>query len=123
MAVGINHLRDGEKLHAAGFKIIVQVEADKAKETAPQVTNIYVPREVEEKEAVGAERGVIVEVGALAGKVPGESPEAWGIKVGNIVYFNRYQTHYFKRADGQRYLIIGDRDILAYIDPEETVDV
>lgn len=108
-------LRKNEKPHPAGYNILVEVFTEEEKTDgglAVQATT--------EAEQRGACQGIIRELGALAGKDKGDSPEAWGLKVGNTVYFNRYQGDYYvEEGSSKAYILLLDHNVQMYSDPEE----
>ena len=108
-------LPKGVKVHPAGYNILVEVFTDEEITEgglAVQHTN--------DAEQRGACQGVIREIGLMAGKDKGDSPEAWGLKVGNIVYFNRYVGDYYvEEASSKAYILLLDHNVQMYSDPEE----
>lgn len=116
-------LRPGENPHPAGYRIKVVVdETHKAYETTKGGIIIEKDRGLTEAQLkMGAERGVLTEVGPLAGYTPGESPSSWGLdKIGRHLLFERYEGAYYEQEDGTAFIFLNDRDIIAFIDQEET---
>ena len=101
--------------HPAGFSVLVRVE-DEEEITQGGI----VIQAADEADKRGACRGIVEELGPLAGRDPGDKPENWGAVVGNIVYFDRYQGAYFAIENSpKRYIVIQEKDIQLYVNPKE----
>ncbi len=115
-------LREGEEIHPAGFRIKVEVDIEK-EDYEQSKSGLFIAKDLgfsNDQIKKSAERGVLTEVGPLAGSVPGESLEAWGIdKIGQHVTFTRYEGAYFETLDGRSFILINDRDVLGFIDKDK----
>lgn len=112
----VHMLEQNEIPHPAGFSVLIRVE-DEEEETEGGI----IIQAADEADKRGACRGIVVELGPLAGRDPGDKPENWGAVIGNIVYFDRYQGAYFAVAGTpKRYIVIQEKDIQLYVDPKES---
>ncbi len=111
----VHVLPKGVKVHPAGYRILVEVFTEEeitASGLAVQATT--------EAEQRGACQGIVREIGPLAGKDKGDSPDYWGLKVGNTVYFSRYEGEYYiEEACTRAYILLLDHHIQMFSDPEE----
>ena len=108
-------IKTGETLHPAGFGVLIEVDPDKEAEVSKGGIHLSTGLGAE-RERRGSQRGVVVEVGPLACKEQGHSPEHWGAIVGRTVFFTRYQGKYYKTEDGRAFIIMNDTDIDAFLD-------
>jgi co-chaperonin GroES (HSP10) len=112
----VHMLMKGEKPHVAGFGVLLRVEDEEE-----QTDGGIIIQAADEADKRGACRGIVEQIGPLAGRDPGDKPENWGAQVGNIVYFDRYQGAYFAvESSPRRYIVIQEKDIQLYVDPKET---
>lgn len=114
----LHELLVGEIPHPTGFNLLVSVEVEE--ETTHGGIILKAPDEADKR---GACRGIVKEVGPLAGKDNGDSPENWGAVVGYIVFFDRYQGSYYAvEGSPERYIVIQEKDIQVYVNPKEKED-
>ena len=113
-------VRTGETVHPAGYSIKVKVQGETQRLSDG---GIILKSDLTSQQLMrGAERGEVLEIGPLAGTVPGESAESWGLKIGNTIYFDRYNGFYFEDEEGNGYIFIKENQIIAYIDKEDKID-
>jgi co-chaperonin GroES (HSP10) len=109
-------LYPGEVLHPTGWNVLIRVP-DEGEVTQGGI----LLEEPEEAEKRGACRGYVEDWGPLAGQDRGESLECWGLKKGMIATFERYEGSYYTKIGSTiRYLMLPEKEILGFIDPEET---
>lgn len=86
---------------------------------------IVLPSELVEREHGGRDIGKLVDIGPLAykGFAHAEGPEDWGVKVGDLVEFNRYDGKQPRLAEDNEELknlrIVNDNDIIAVMEEDD----
>ncbi len=118
-----SEIKKGEVVHPAGFNVKVKIEKleSEIKSDGGIITGGYVKEELEgltkQQLVKGSERGVVVELGPLVGKCDGT--QAYGLKEGNTVFFERYDGKYFEDYDGYSYIFLREDLVTAYIERED----
>lgn len=110
-------LENDEVLTPAGFGVLIEIPHVETKSKGGIIT-ISDP-DLEERERRGATRGIVTKIGPLAGRANGHKPEDWGLVIGNVVTFSRYEGNYYQRPDGTTYLMINDTDIDGVVTKQE----
>lgn len=110
------------KAKPLGFYILIELEEVETVSDG----GILLPKDLTDKEQVAESTGRIVSIGPLAyvnwpgcdqeGKKPSE---CWGIKVGDLVEFKKYDGVKTQLADHDNYRYIPDSHIVGVLEGEE----
>ncbi len=109
------------EIKPAGYFVLIEVEP--VEETFAN-SSIVMADDLRKREQGGRDIGTVVSFGPLAfkGFEGCESPEDWGVKVGDKVEFNRYDGKTPRVAELDKTLanlkIIKDNDIIAIVEDE-----
>lgn len=107
------------RIKPTGHYVLVKVEAIEDTHTG---TSIIMVSDEARREHGGRDIGIVLEFGPTAykGFAGCESPEHWGVKVGDKVEFNRYDGKIPRVAElddkFKDYRIINDNDIIAVVE-------
>jgi len=107
------------KIKPTGHFVLVEVKP--VEETFPG-SKILSPQSEIERERKGRDIGRVLEFGPIAflGFATCKKPEDWGVRVGDLVEFNRYDGKMPRVSEQnpefENYRIINDNDIIAVIE-------
>lgn len=107
------------KIKPVGFKVLVEVSPVEEKSPGGIITSL--PNELE-RERKGRDVGKILAFGPICfqGYADCKTPADWGVKIGDLVEFNRYDGKETRMAEVcpemKNYRYINDNDIIAVIE-------
>ncbi len=102
-------------LKPCGTHVLIKIlEPEEAK------SPIIIPDEVLKKEREGRDVGEIMDIGPVAylgykGCVDLKGPEDWGVKIGDIVEFRRYDGKIPRTEGFENYRWLNDEDIIGVV--------
>jgi len=102
------------KLKPCGFQVLVEMEEVK---NVSEGGIVLATQQEHERETAGHDVGRVIEFGPIAYNGFGcDSPEDWGVSIGDLVEFRRYDGKRPRHDHENRFRCVNDSDILMVIE-------
>lgn len=98
-----------------GFQILVRIDKEEKVSDGGIIMATNLQGEKGVREQRRQNRGVVIAVGPLAGRDPGDKPENWGAEIGTEVCFEEYEGQPYLTHEGDVIMCIPEKAVYSKI--------